>query len=132
MRFVVFGSHARLLRSLACGSLLRRLSETIEALGVCCKILFGLAYPPVCNTPPQCSRPFITADTALGRPPERFFGSLLGRRPQRLKPLGDLGFCQVHRLQELDVIGTASLEIRVLEAERKEDHQATPHQGLRF
>ena len=43
----------------------------------------------------------------------------LGRRPQRLKPLGDLGFCQLHRLQELDVIGQARLEIRVLEAERK-------------
>ena len=28
-----------------------------------------------------------------------------GRRPQSLEPLGDLRFCQVHRLQELDVIG---------------------------
>jgi hypothetical protein len=44
-----------------------------------------------------------------------------GRQPQSLEPLGDLGFCQVHRLQELDVIGPARLEVRVLEAERKQD-----------
>jgi hypothetical protein len=41
------------------------------------------------------------------------------RRHQSLEPLGDLGFCQVHRLQERHVIGPVRLEIRVLEAERK-------------